>query len=254
MSQLHEVLAVIPDLQTRAKEAVDQTVLKFTKQTQLFFGMVKRLQMFDDNRKQEEAEGFESRELTSTVGEELNLVSESLSRFLNALAQKEFTNQKATSDIVLSDGTVLFKNLPATLLLTLENWLEKWREVYINIPLVEDGVVWVKDENKKDGVYRAQDDILRHKTEKIHLHKILVEPTKEHPAQIREWTEDRPIGRTIQSTWTGKIFPREKAEKLARLDDLIFSVKKARMRANTTDLEKVSPGEVIFKYINLGSK
>jgi hypothetical protein len=252
MSQLHEVLAVIADLQATAQKAQADTIAFFTKQTHRYDGAVKRLEMFDESRKNEEPQGYESVEVSATVDQDLDAFSKEAIRFLDALAQKETTNQQAMADIVLEDGTILIAKLPATLLLTLENWLDKWKTVYENIPVVEGGVVWDADKDKGDGVFRARDPIIRHKTEKVHLHKVMVEPTDKHPAQIKEWTEDRPIGRTVQAVWTGKVFPRRRQEMLRRIGELIEAVKKARMRANTAEVIKEEVGKEIFSYIHNG--
>ena len=50
------------------------------------------------------------------------------------------------------------------------------------------------------------------------------------------------------------VSPLEKANRLTRFDEVFFAVKKARARANNTDIEKTPRvSEALFKYINTGT-
>ena len=250
MSKLHEVLAVDSDLAETAKKIATEALVTFTKKADHFFGATKRLEMFDESRKQEEEGTAESKEIVSTVQEKLDYVAEHIIRHLDCLAQKENTNQAAVGDVELEDGTKLLQKMPATLLLSLENKLALFRKMYEGIPTLAPGLEWIEDPTQRKGIYKSSHDIIRHKTEKTFKSKILVEPTPQHPAQIEKWTEDVPIGNFITTQWSGMVSPARKSELLGRIDALIRAIKKARMRANSTEVVKKSIGKVLFDYIH----
>jgi len=246
------LLAVDRDLASAAKIVVDEATNTFNKKTEHFLGNVKRLELFDESRKQEESGFAEEKMITTTVGQKLEYVSESLIRYVDVLAQKERTNQEAKADVVFDDGSVFLKDIPATMLLALENHLERWRLMYHSIPTLQPGIEWISDPDQGEGVYKSVNPEIRNKTEKVIRHKVLYDATDKHPAQIEKWTEDAPIGRFINVRWSGMISPAEKSKLLGRIDTLISSIKKARMRANTQEVVKISLGKKIFDYINKG--
>jgi hypothetical protein len=249
MAKLHEVLAVDSDLAETAKKIAAEALVTFQKKADHFFGATKRLEMFDESRKKEEEGAQESKELVSTVQEKLDYVAEHIVRHLDCLAQKESTNQVALADVEL-DGIKILDNVPATLLLSLENKLALFRKMYEGIPTLAPGLEWIEDPTQREGVYKASHDITRHKTEQTFKSKILVEPTKEHPAQIEKWTEQVPIGNFITTQWSGMVSPARKSELLGRIDALLRAIKKARMRANSTEVLQKPIGKVLFDYIH----
>ena len=249
MAQLHEVLAVDKDLEHVATKVLDEAINTFTKKVDHFLGNVKSLQLFDDARKKEE-EGFkEVKEVTTTVPAKLDYVAESFVRYVDAVAQKEATNQIAKADLIVN-GEVLAKDVPATLLLSLESKLAKWRAMYEAIPTLTPGIKWVPDETKGGDIYKAEKDEVRHKTEKVLESKILVAATDKFPAQIEKWTEDRPVGQYVNVRWSSMITPARKSELLGRIDSLLQAVKKARMRANTAEVVPFSIGKELVDFIN----
>lgn len=250
MSHLHEVLAVDKELEAIAWKVFEEGVNTFTKKTEHFLGSDKRYEMFDEGR-QKEAEGLrEHREVTTTVPDKLFYVTGHFVRFLDALAQKETTNQEARADVLLPDGNVLLADVPATLLLALENKLAKLRALYENLPTLQPGVKWAEDTQMGKYIYKAEGDIVKHKTEKVLQFKIMVNPTDKHPAQVEKWFEDKPIGQSITAHWSGMISPAQKSNLLARIDILLHAVKKARMRANETEVVKINIGERLFNYLH----
>lgn len=236
MSYLHEVLAVEKDLENVSAKVQEEAIVTFTKKTEHFLGSNKRLEMFDENRRKEEAGFKEVKEIVTTVDAKLDYVSQAFIRYINAMAQKELTNQVAKADIITPEGRTLMFGVPATLLLALEGRLTKLRLVYESIPTLQPGVRWVPDEDMGAGVYRADEAEVRHKTEKVLESKIIVAPTDKHPAQVEKWTEDRPVGQYVNTRWSAMITPARKSKLLGKIDTLIGMVKQARMRANTAEV------------------
>lgn len=249
MGKLHEVLAVDRDLENTSKKVIEEAIVTFTKRTEHFRGTSKRLRMFDDARKNEEAGQAEDTAITTTVGLKLDYVAEHVARHLDCAAQKEITNTLAKADVMI-DGKTFLKNMPATLLLGLETRLVQIRKMYEEIPTLQPGIEWIHDEGLGAGIFKAKDDIVRHKTEKTIKPIVLYQHTDKHPAQIEKVSVDIPVGDYVTTTWSGMVSPAVKSAYLTRIDNLLKEVKKARMRANETEVISVEIGDKIMGYIN----
>lgn len=249
MGQLHEVLAVENELKNIAKKTIEEGMVTFSKKPGNFTGIQKTLKMFNDARSNEEAAAQQSQEMVTTVSAKLEYVIKSAVRALDATAQKEKTNQLAKADVIINDMAIL-KNVPATLLLTLEKELVVYRNLYSSIPTLQPGVEWIADKDQGAGIYRAAKVDIKSKTEKTRLHKEISPATREHKAQIETWTEDRPVGSYETTHICSMITPARKSDLLGKIDSLIQAVKKARTRANKEEIVDVHVGQIIFDYIN----
>lgn len=249
MAQLHELLAIEGDLKGEKDKIRDETINTFSKKPNHFLGSIKTLTMFDESRAEEEAAGAEQIEIDTTVGEKLQYMSGAFVRFWDAKLQKEKANQEAKADVEI-DGKAFLSSVPVTFLLAMEEELKQMRKVYSAIPTLQPGIDWVKDEQKGKGYYKSANPVVKHKTEKTVESKIIVPVTKEHPAQVREWTEDKPVGKYTTQYWSGMISPADKSVMLGKLDKVLRATKKARQRANNQETKSVEIGKAIFNYIN----
>ena len=125
------------------------------------------------------------------------------------------------------------------------------RKIYDVVPTLQPGVEWQLDPQKGEGYWKASHPLVKHKTEKTIQSKIIVPATKEHPAQIREWSEDRPVGKYVQENWSGMVSPAEKSKLLGNIDKILRAIKKARQRANNQEVSKLSIGQQIFDFIHI---
>lgn len=221
----------------------------FTKKANHFLGYHKWLEMFDENRKQEEQGATEHKELVDTVNGKLQHVWKYFSKYIDTVAKKERTNQTAKADIVVN-GEVLVADVPATMLLGLETRLKVMRQLYDEIPTLQPGVDWVKDPDRGKGVYKAANRVTANKTEKETRHKVLVEPTEHHPAQIDKWVENVAVGVYKTENWTSMVSPATKSMWIENLDTLIRAVKKARQRANNADVVPLPMGRALMNFIH----
>lgn len=251
VSHLHEVLAVDKELEQAAGKIVQEAIITYSKKADHFTGHDKTYEFFAEGRDKEAAGLAEKKELTTTVPDKLEYVGMHLVRFIDALAQKESTNQVATADIILEDK-VLAEKVPATLLLALENKIAKLRGMYEAMPTLQPGITWVPDPSKGKNIYKAKDDLIRHRTEKQVKYKVLYDATDKHPAQVEKWNEDVVIGQSRMETWSGMISPAQKSAMLKRLDDLVYAIKQARMRANETEVINIKIGQSLLDYIHAG--
>lgn len=245
-SVLHELLAVEGDLEGIHKRTLDETRITFTKEVALFLGQHRKLEIFvDDGISYPE----DHKELDTTVYEKLDTLTAAEKRYFDAMLAKEATNQVAVADLVV-DGVVIGKSLPATFLLGMEKRLKHLRSAYEVIPTLQPGIAWVKDETMGPGIYKTEKPSEKLKTETIVEPVVLYEATKEHPAQIKEVSKTNTIGKYVTTSWCGMISPAEKTAILGRIDKLTRAFKKARQRANTTEVINKTVGAEIFAYIN----
>lgn len=250
MSQLHELLSVEGDLKGEKNKIKDETVVVFSKKPNLFLGFIKVLEMFDANKQNEEAAGGQRSEITTTVPKKLEYVSKSFTRFWDAKLQKETANQEAKADVIIN-GVVFAEDIPVTFLLGMEEELKQLRKVYDSIPTLQPGIDWVQDSQKGSGYWKAVHPVIQQKTKQLIQSKIVAEPTKEHPAQIREWSEDVPVGKYCTENWSGMISPAEKSKALSRLDTVLRAFKKARQRANNQEVKNLAIGRQLFDFIHM---
>jgi len=255
MAKLHELLAVEGDLEGTWKKIMAETIVTLTKKVTLFFGFVRNLVMFDENRKNEN--DVEHKTMSTTVAKKMEYMWISTMRYFNAIAQKEATNQLAKADLIV-DGKVLIKDMPATLLLGLESRLRQMREVYAVLPTLPPNIEWEDHPDMGEGVYRSAHTEDAFKTETGFKAQILYEARfpKEGeggsslPAQVEKISETKNIGKYEKTHWTGVLPPVKKMELMERLDKLTRAVKQARQRANSTPVVKLDIGSILRDYIH----
>jgi hypothetical protein len=253
--KLHELLAVEGDLEGLFKKILAETIVTFTKREDHFKGAHRKLEMLDARRAGENDEEFFA--LTTTVADKLDYTSKPCIRYIDAILQKEATNQEAKADLIV-DGETITEQLPATFLLGMESRLAKIREVYAKIPTLSPGVTWELDPDKGKNVFRSKNPETTFKTEKKFKVQVLYEAKfpkegesgQSLPAQVEKIPETENVGRYTRTLWSGMMSTAEKSEKLARIDRLIRAVKKARQRANMQEQVKVTIGKKLFDYIN----
>lgn len=243
MGKMHELLAVEATLKGQADSVVKETIVNFTKKAHLFTGKTRNYQPVDD-----EGEKFadEDVEMTTTVPDRLKYTFDAMVPALDATYQKEVTNTTAKADVVVN-GEVLLENVPAVALLTLETELKKVRQLLVKAPTLEPGKGWTKDEAVNNTW--VSKEIVTVKTKKVEDFKVVVQPTDKHPAHVERVVEDKTVGHWHTQDISGEITSNEKHEMLARLDNLLREVKKARARANQVDVVDQKVGKAILDFI-----
>lgn len=241
MGKLHELLAVEGDLKSRSQQAKSQIIKLSTDGTSRLLGKVITYQL---------AEGEDERvpevtELSTTVQGELSLFLDVFGKWLDVALQKEITNREASADIIVDDKT-LFEDLPATALLNLESKLAEIRSVYEAIPTNDSAERWEWDEGREHYISAERVTYITKKVPKV---LVLYEATEEHPAQTESFHEDVRIGTRTTTLHSGMLSPKEKRERLGRIDKLLRAVKQARQRANDIDVKEESIAKMLFDYI-----
>jgi hypothetical protein len=253
MGKLHELLAVEPDLDGTHKKVMTEAVNTFAKKANLFMGFVKTLKLYDEEAPEQEPERL-NRE--TTVSEKLDYVAGHFVAYVDAVFQKELANQQAKADIELPNGSVIAKDVPATMLLGLETKLKVLRGMYEAIPTLQPGIEWELNESLGKGVYQTKYPEVSYKTEKTIQHKILdkahIEKGVGIPAQIEKWNETKNVGKYTKTVFSGMLTSAEKSDILGRLDRLIQATKKARQRANMQDVDDAHIGQQLIDFVNEG--
>jgi len=246
MARLHQLLAIEADLEGKYKRICAETSKVFGKPA-MFTGFHRKLELFNDADQMEYPEEHQS--LTTTVNERLKYTGESISAYIDALYQKEATNQKAVADLVVN-GVTIGTNLPATFLLGMESRLKYIRQMYETIPTLQAGIEWKPSTDKGDDIWEIAHPEEKLKTKMTFKSQILVEPTEHHPAQIEKWEEQVPVGKFVKTVWCGMVTSRRKEQLLGKIDTLIRAVKQARQKANNAELVKGNVGKAIVDFIN----
>lgn len=246
MAKMHELLAVESDTKGQYNKMIEETIKVF-KDKHIFQGFVRTLKMFDENDSSQN--NTERSEIGSTVPKRLDYTGQFITRFLDVLLQKETTNQKASADIVV-DGVIIAESVPATFLLGLENRLKELRVLYERIPTLDISVAWEPADDIGPGIFRQKFPEEAMKTKKKFQYQILVEATEHHPAQVEKWEDQVPVGKYSKQNWCSMITSTRKAEFLDNIDKLSHAVKKARQRANSTEVEKVNIGKKLMDFIH----
>ena len=252
MGKLCEVLAVEGELDSTCKSILDEATKTFKDKAAHFVGQTKTYQPFDEGAAEKEGT-IEHLAMVTTVNEKLAYVFEHMAKLIDAKAQKDATNQVAKADILVegtdSSAGVLVTDIPATTLLGLEATMRQIKVLVLEVPTLPPGIEWAPAPEMGKNVYKRVHPAVTFKTHKTFRSKILVEPTKEHPAQIEKWSEDENIGKFITDAWSGMLTPAEKSDMIGRIDTLARAVKEARQRANTTEVVKIKLAKSLVDYI-----
>jgi len=151
MSKLHELLAVEGDLEGTYKKTLQESQTQFEKHPERYFGQHQRIEMFEEGAPKE---ADVHKEMDDTVMAKVEYTTGHIIRYLDAVLQKEQTNQTASADIVV-DGTTIATNVPATFLLGLETKLKNIRQqLYETIPTLQPGIAWELDETQGKGGFQ----------------------------------------------------------------------------------------------------
>ena len=231
MGQLHQLLAVEPDLKARAQSELAQLSEKFADAGN-FLGQTRVYEPLEDGG---EPLPSERKELPGKVYEDLASLMLVYGEWLNAATQKEVTNMKTSADVEI-DGKVIISGLPAPALLNLEGKLAELKTVLKHIPTNDIAERWEYDEAQ--GCY-VSDAKVSYRTKKVKKTQVAYEATKEHPAQVMAFDEDVREGTWTTTVYSGQITPTDKRDMLDRLDKLIRAVKQARQHANNAEVAEV---------------
>ncbi len=237
---LHEILAVEQEVKAKAERARNQLIETFRSKQTHFTGIRRTFRPFSVDEKSGESGGerleAETR-LAKTVHEELTAVLREVGQAVDLGFQLDEANTRARADIVV-DGEVLIADVPATFLLQLERRLKEVRAVFKEAPTYDPVRLWSVDPSAdKKHVLRAE-PVTTIRKQRSRKYNVMVEATKEHPAQVDVVEVDEPVGEIRSYEWTGMLSVGKKSALLEQVDRLLSAVKQARSRANTVEVDR----------------
>ena len=216
-TKLHELLAVESNLDGQAGKTRAELMKTFADKRHLFTETRVTFKPLEEGAA---AVTEQQSDIQTTVADEVKWVSKILAKAWDAAYQIDMANTLAKANVVDEDGgAILLKDVPATALLQLEKRLKELHEFIVTIPTLDPAKGFKPDEDRGKGIYRAL-DVTKPRTKKVFVPLVLAPATKEHPAQVKEGWEDRPIGSTLNQEWCSMITPAIKAELLDRCDKL----------------------------------
>lgn len=160
-------------------------------------------------------------------------------------ATRDASNMTATAPIVVG-GETLVPDVPVVTLLTLEQELTKLRTALQPLPVLSATEEWQPRERYQIAVSKK----LRNR--KVMKSLVLVEATKEHPAQAQPYSEDEPCGTITTTEFSGAIDRAEKERLMDRINTLIEAVKAARAVANQTPVKELKLADKLLSYVFTG--
>ncbi len=249
--KLHALLAI--EGQLKGQAAKTRTDLKATLEKKRHLFEQKRV-TFQPHEEGAAAVTETQSDIQSTIPQELAWIAGIWGKALDVSYQVAELNTQARADVVLDDGRILLKNVPATALLELEKRAGEIQDLIVAIPTLDPAKAFQPDEHAGKHVFVAR-EVKKQRTKKMQRPIVLYEATKEHPAQVQLLSEDVPIGWVTEQEWSGLISTTRKGELLERAEELRRAIRTARTRANDRALEPTETptcGAAIFAHVFFG--
>jgi len=239
--KLHEVVAIRKGVKSRTYSELTN-LHKKVQRDELFNGLSREFTALDDDG---EVFPSESKRVQLDAADVLKRVAKLRTKFLDIEATQEFGNRQASADVVVAGETIL-TDVPATLLIFLEKELNDLHTFVGALPVLDESKTWHSDPNSH--LFRT-DPVRTHKTKKVQRPIVLYDATEEHPAQTQLITEDVTIGHWETTYRSGALPVPRKEALLERIDVLRDAVKRARSRANDTEVERRELGEKLLGWV-----
>jgi hypothetical protein len=244
-TKLHALIAVEKGVRAKADRALTDAYHNIQKDQPLT-GLARTYQPSDAEG---ETQPDEKVLVQVSVPDLIRNVEKRLVRMFDVVASKERTNQTATADIVLPDGTVLVESVPATYLLFLERQLVDLRTFASKLPILDPAEEWTFDPNTNTYVTEPKKSNRTRKALKNHVKWAPPTPEYKQEAQVETFSTEEKIGEYTARQFSGKIPAKEKAALIDRIDALTDAVKVAKETANSTEVVDLAVGEPLLRYL-----
>lgn len=239
--KLCQVLAIDSGIRNKSKSELT-TLHRAAEKSELYAGLNRTYRPRD-----EEGEKFpDERQHASLKSKEvLAKLQDIMSEALDIELTKDVGNCSAKADIVV-DGETVLKDVPVSYLLFLEKQLDDVFTFVNKMPILDPSEIWTFDPGQN--LYRSE-PVETTKTKKRMTPVVLYEATKEHPAQVKEVTEDIVVGSWSATKFSGALTADRKELLVSRIQKLQKAVKFAREEANSIEVTKKSASSALFGFI-----
>jgi hypothetical protein len=251
MAKLNQLNAVEKGTKTRVYEAVTEAHKTLQKEA-LFNGIARTYRPKDDDPTKPTGEVLppEEQKVTARAAQVIKETAAKWTELLDVSASRDWANCEAKADVVV-DGQTLVKGAPVTYLLFLEKQLNDLHTFVKKLPTLPAAEVW--EYNSNQDLY-ATKPVESARTKKITRPMVMYEATKEHPAQVKEVTEDVLCGYWSTIKYSGALPAAQVNEMLRRVETLQQAVKFAREAANEIEAKRVDVGRPVLDFIFSPSK
>ena len=182
----NQVIALVKGKKSQAEKVTKKAYQQLEKKD-LFAGIDRTYRpKADDGDKRPE----EKKIVQQTVEDAISNVRVANKDMINFVAVMDIGNCAAKADVTIN-GTVLLKDVPATHLIFLEKRVEDLITFISKLPVLDAAEEW--EWNTNIGCYSSKARETT-STSKVLNHKTVAEATKEHPAQIAQYTIDEIVG------------------------------------------------------------
>lgn len=177
--------------------------------------------------------------------EVLPVIARAMTRHLDVKFTREDSSAQARADIVV-DGRTLVPDVPVGYLLGLEAELDKLATLVRKLPVLDPAEVWHWDKSR--GCYATEPKTKARKIREPQV-QVLYDATKEHPAQVRPYETEKPVGDWTEIKLSGAL-PFDTVQAIyERVRKVADAVKMAREQANSIDVTDRKAGDALFGYI-----
>ncbi len=191
----------------------------------------------------------QARRVQFTVTELLAHAQAHMTRLFDLKLTREWGNCSARGDIILPDGTVLVRDVPAGYMLFLEAQLKELIKLIEQLPQLNPALDWDdEDPALPAGVWKAAPKRTV-RTIKVPQVQVLYAATDHHPAQVRQYDTDIIEGYWTEVRFSGQLPAREIQAMRARATAVLHAVKYAREQANTLTVDDRKAGGDILGYV-----
>lgn len=191
------------------------------------------------------------RKVQLTAPDLLGLARDQLTRLFDLKFTREFANCSARADVVV-DGRPLVTDVPAGYLLFLETQLT-WliANVIDRLPVLDPAEDWTgsdTDPALATGVWKSAART-QERTRKVPRWEVMVDPTPEHRAEIKQWDSDEIEGYWTTIRFSGQLPQSAVQEMRARAVTVLEAVRYAREQANELAVTDREAGAAILGHI-----
>lgn len=241
MGKLNQVIAVVAGKKANATKTITEAYHLIQKPT-LFDGIARTYRPKDDGG---ELLPPESKSIQINVADLVSSVRAALTEMWDVVATQDSANTTARADVKVGVFMVLSK-VPVTTLLFLEKQVKDLETFVSKLPTLDPSETWTFSDAA--GHWSTQPSETT-RTKKVPKAFVKYEATKEHPAQVETFHEDKLEGYWKTVKFSGAIPAKLKNDMLDRVRQLHEAVVKAREEANSIDAPNVGVGKEVLDFV-----
>lgn len=238
--KLNQVIAVVKGAKARAQKLLTESHRGWNKDA--ISGIAKTYRPKADDG---DPLPPESKTIHLNVPDRIRETMDQVACFFDVVMTQEKGNTQARGTVEL-DGKGFLNDVPVTTLLFLEKQLVDLHTFVSSLPTLPPDREWKFDSNRNCHVTNPIESV---RTQKVPKPIVKYHATKEHPAQTELFPEDVTVGTWTTTYMSSAIPSSQRAAMLRRVEELQDAVTRARVAANSSEVEEVAHGRKILNHI-----